>query len=59
VEVCKTGALTFEEMDAAMKKKTDQVARSIGTEAVPADNAPGFVLLNTVKRVEKEINLSR
>lgn len=59
VAVCKVGALTFEEMDAAMKKKTDQVARSISAEAIAADHAPGFSLLNTIKRAQKEINLSR
>ena len=37
VEVCKTGALVFEEMSAAMQAKTRQVARSMstGTAEVP------------------------
>jgi len=29
VEICKSGALTYEEMAAAMKRKTDAVARSV------------------------------
>ena len=59
VEVCKAGALTFEESDRAMKKKTDQVARSVTAEAAPPEHAEGFALLRTVKKSITEINLAR
>ncbi|MFP3998380.1 MAG: 4Fe-4S dicluster domain-containing protein [Desulfobacterales bacterium] len=59
VEMCKAGALTFEESDRAMKKKTDQVARSLSAEAAPPEQAEGFVLLRTVKKSITEINLAR
>ncbi|MFW5931143.1 MAG: 4Fe-4S dicluster domain-containing protein [Desulfosalsimonas sp.] len=59
VEVCKAGALTFEESDRAMKKKTDQVARSVTAEAAAPEQAEGFALLRTVKKSITEINLAR
>ncbi|MFP4451894.1 MAG: 4Fe-4S dicluster domain-containing protein [Desulfobacterales bacterium] len=59
VEMCKAGALTFEESDRAMKKKTDQVARSLSAEAAQPEHAEGFVLLRTVKKSITEINLAR
>lgn len=59
VETCKTGALTFEEMERAMKRKTDTVARSVTTDTALPEKAPGFVLLHTVKKARTEINLSR
>lgn len=59
VEVCKVGALTFEEMDSAMKRKTDMVARSTTAEAAPPEQAEGFALLHTVKKARTEINLFR
>ncbi len=55
VEVCKSGALTFEEMPAAMKRKTDQVARTVCTEADPAVLPGGFSLLKTIKRAQVEL----
>jgi carbon-monoxide dehydrogenase iron sulfur subunit len=57
VEVCKSAALTFEERAAAMKRKTDEVARSVCAGLAPVDLAPGFTLLNAVKR--KQIELAR
>ncbi|MCF8025884.1 MAG: 4Fe-4S dicluster domain-containing protein [Desulfobacteraceae bacterium] len=59
VEVCKTGALTFEESDRAMKRKTVQVARSVTAEAPPSEQSQGFALLHTVKKAITEINQSR
>ncbi len=50
VETCKTGALTFEEPSAAMKRKTDETARSVSSETVAAAFPPGFALLNAVKK---------
>ena len=50
VEVCKVEALTFEEQDSAMKRKTDEVARSISMGAAAAELSPEFALLNSMKR---------
>lgn len=55
VEVCKSGALTFEEMDAAQHRKTREVARSVSREAGFAPPAPGFALLAAVKRAQMEL----
>ena len=55
VEVCKSGALTFEEMDSAQKRKTREVARSVSRDAGQAQIAPGFALLNAVKRAQIEL----
>ncbi len=52
VEVCKSGALTYEEPSSAMKRKTDEVARSICADAMKENTTPGFALLNAVKRAE-------
>ena len=59
VEVCKAGALTFERVAAAMKRKTDEVSRSVSCDAEAAGKAPGFSLLNTVKRARTAINRAR
>ncbi len=59
VEICKAGALTFEEPDHSMKRKTDMVARSVSAEARPPEQSPGFALLNTLKKALTEINLAR
>ncbi len=59
VEICKVGALTFEEMDRAMKRRTNEVARSATADTAPPEQAPGFSLLHTVKKARTEINLSR
>lgn len=55
VEVCKSGALTFEEMTDAMKRKTDAVARSLspGIEAYPA--SPAFTLFTAAKKAQLAI----
>jgi carbon-monoxide dehydrogenase iron sulfur subunit len=52
VEVCKAGALTFEELSDAMKRKTDEVARSVSLGAPQTDLSPGYTLLQAVKRSE-------
>jgi len=57
VEVCKSGALSFEEIADAMKRKTDEVARTVSAGVVQVDLAPGFTLLNAIKR--KQIELAR
>ncbi len=57
VDVCKAGALTFEEMARAMKRKTDEVARSVSQGAPASDLSPGFALLQASKR--SALNLAR
>jgi carbon-monoxide dehydrogenase iron sulfur subunit len=52
VAVCKTGALTFEETEAALKRKTDAVARSVSPDAESAPPAPGFALLNAARKAQ-------
>jgi anaerobic carbon-monoxide dehydrogenase iron sulfur subunit len=57
VEVCKCGALTFEEEDAALKRKTDQVSRSVlPSDQAAASGSAGFDLLNAVKKAEVTMN---
>lgn len=51
-EVCKSGALMFESPEDALKRKTGEVARSISADAIRKTFAPGFALLNSVKRAE-------
>lgn len=57
-EACRSGALTFEESDQALKRRTDQVAAStIAAESGTARPAsPGFDLLLAVKRATKKMN---
>ena len=55
-EVCKSGALTFEEIGDAMKRKTDEVARSVSPDGIEMPLSPGFALLNTVKQAQMVMN---
>lgn len=55
VEVCKTGALTFEEVSDAMKRRTDEVAQSVSYDAVRVEIAPGFTLLNNIRKAQVEM----
>jgi len=59
VEVCKVGALTFEEMGKAMKRKTDEVARTVAGDGAAVPIAPGFSLLNAVRKSRSAINTAR
>lgn len=59
VEACKTGALTFEKINLAMKRKTDRVAQCMTAQAEPLERAIGFVLLHEIKKAMTEINLWR
>jgi anaerobic carbon-monoxide dehydrogenase iron sulfur subunit len=52
VEACKTGALTFEETAAALKRQTDAVARSVSRDAESAPPAPGFALLTAARKAQ-------
>lgn len=57
VEVCKSGALTFEDSDAAMRRRTNEVAHrfSAGLEEQEPIESPGFALLNNSKRAQQEL----
>ena len=57
VEVCKVNALTFEESGAALKKKTDEMARrvSIGAKERESIESPGIALFNAFKRAQHEL----
>jgi len=57
VEACMTGALTFEEPDQALKRRTDQVSLLVlsGDEA-QADLPAGLALLRAVKKATAEMN---
>jgi len=60
VEACLTGALTYEEMDQAQKRKTDQVSRAVlGEGAEPAQALPpGVSLWHTLKKAACAVNRS-
>ncbi len=57
VEICKAGALTYEEMDVAMARKNRDVARSMSSDADRPSVPAGVALNRAVK--ESEINLTR
>ena len=52
VEVCKSGALTFEESKDAMKRKTDEVAGTVSRGAEEFSLSPAFSLLTASKRAQ-------
>jgi carbon-monoxide dehydrogenase iron sulfur subunit len=53
VEVCKSDALTYEEMADAMKKKTDEIARCVSAAATEESAVPaGLALLAAAKRTQ-------
>jgi carbon-monoxide dehydrogenase iron sulfur subunit len=52
VEACKTGALTYEEMAAAMKNKTQAVARSVSLAQETEPLNEGWQLLGAMKRAQ-------
>ncbi len=45
VEICKTGALTYEEISVAMKRKTDAVAHSVASDDTQQPSIPAGVAL--------------
>jgi carbon-monoxide dehydrogenase iron sulfur subunit len=55
VEVCKSHALTFEEPSAAMKRKTDAVARCMSPPLGEGSGSTGWDLLVSVKRSQLSI----
>jgi carbon-monoxide dehydrogenase iron sulfur subunit len=58
VEVCMCDALTHEEREESLKRKTDEMARriSVGAEEREIIESPGFNLLNTFKRANVAIS---
>ncbi|MCF8126993.1 MAG: 4Fe-4S dicluster domain-containing protein [Deltaproteobacteria bacterium] len=52
VEVCKSGALTFEEGADSLKRKTDEVARSVSRGAEEISLPLTFSLLTAAKRAQ-------
>jgi len=56
VEVCKTGALTFEESDVALKRKTHEVACAVASGLEPQPlTPPGVELLRVVKKQRRDL----
>jgi carbon-monoxide dehydrogenase iron sulfur subunit len=58
VEACLSGALTFETPDAAYKRQTDAVARSVSAVAAAEAQAPGWALLNAHKQARRELQIA-
>ena len=58
-EICKSGALTFEDLSVAMKRKTDAVTRSVSAGMEKEAQPPGFVLLNKIKKVQVELRVAK
>jgi len=56
VEACKTGALTFETAQEAMKRKTDAVARTMTVDVRQEMVGPGFALLNEMKKAQLSLS---
>jgi carbon-monoxide dehydrogenase iron sulfur subunit len=54
VEICKTGALTYEEMDDALRRKTRAVACSMSTDAPVRSIPTGIALLKSIRQSELE-----
>jgi len=50
VEACKSGALTFEEPDEAMRRTSTAVARSMSAHTETTSMPPGVSLLNRIKK---------
>ena len=53
VETCKTGALTYEEVAAAMKRKTDAVARTMSTQEPQTILPAGVALHRAVRQAQQ------
>jgi carbon-monoxide dehydrogenase iron sulfur subunit len=56
VEICKSGALTYEEMSDAMKRKTDAVAHSISTQDTQPSLPAGLALHRAVQKAQQTAN---
>jgi len=55
VEVCKVAALTFEVPGDALKRKTDEVARSVSVGAERIELPAGFQLVKTIKKKQLDL----
>lgn len=55
VEICKAGALTYEDVNEAMKQKTRDVARSMSPEAGQPPLPAGISLLKSVKQARRAL----
>lgn len=56
VEICKVGALTFEELNTALKRKTDEISRSVlqGAEQ-PVPGSMTYSLFKTTKKAQTDL----
>lgn len=61
VEVCKVNALTFEDQQEAMKRKTGEVAKSVWAAAgeEPIGASAGFDLLRASKKAQMEVTAKK
>jgi len=59
VEVCKSGALTFEVLSTAMKRKTAAVAQSVSSGREVVSTSSGWELLKAIKRSQLAISSGR
>jgi carbon-monoxide dehydrogenase iron sulfur subunit len=56
VEVCKSGALTFEELDASLRRKTNEVSRTVLDKSEqPASASPTYSLLKSSRKKQSEL----
>jgi carbon-monoxide dehydrogenase iron sulfur subunit len=55
VEACKTGALTFEDMGQAMKRRSDVVARALTGDMDAAGLPDGLALSRSMRRARHEL----
>jgi carbon-monoxide dehydrogenase iron sulfur subunit len=51
-EVCKSGALVFDEPDRVLRRRTDAVSRSVSSGADERETAPGYALLMAARRAQ-------
>ncbi len=51
-EACQTGALAYEEIGEAMKRKTDEVARGMSAAIAQGSRPPGWELLTAAKKTQ-------
>ncbi len=56
VGVCKVGALTYEELDDAMRRKTHAVACSLSTDAREVVQPAGIALWKSIKQSQLQLN---
>lgn len=57
VDACKTGALTFEIMSDAMKRKTHEIAKTMSREIQPPETSSGYAILYGMKKSLTQLSL--